>query len=163
MSWKNTVRLRGMGALALCLGFAGVAAGQPVISGSLPAFGEVNVAYSGSLSATDGMTTCCMWSIIAGALPDGLIIDPNSGAISGNPTSANTFNFTVQASDANGPITENLSITVYPQLQVTTGATLPGGTQGQSYNVPLAASGGNQNAYSWSLGTVTPGAPWLSL
>ena len=36
------------------------------------------------------------WSIVSGALPDGLTLTANSGVISGTPTSAGTSNFTVQ-------------------------------------------------------------------
>lgn len=53
-------------------------------------------------------------TVIAGALPDGLEMGP-SGIISGTPTLANTYNFTVQGTPASGaPCTKELSITILP-------------------------------------------------
>jgi hypothetical protein len=42
------------------------------------------------------------WSIVSGALPDGLTLDPASGVISGSATLAGTFQFTVQSVDSAG-------------------------------------------------------------
>jgi large repetitive protein len=61
--------------------------------------GEVGVAYAAvALSATGGVQPYT-WSISAGALPAGLTLGSN-GTVSGTPTSAGTFNFTIQASDS---------------------------------------------------------------
>lgn len=58
--------------------------------------GTVNTAYSQSL-ATNPSPVTETWSVIAGALPPGLTLDPETGIISGTPTAAGTYNFTVQA------------------------------------------------------------------
>jgi large repetitive protein len=61
--------------------------------------GEAGVAYAPvALSATGGVQPYT-WSVVAGALPDGLTIGPD-GTVSGIPTSAGTFSFTVQAADS---------------------------------------------------------------
>ena len=44
------------------------------------------------------------WSIVSGNLPQGLNINPNTGVISGIPTSAGNFGFTVQVTGEHGSI-----------------------------------------------------------
>jgi Putative Ig domain/Family of unknown function (DUF6519) len=68
----------------------------------------VNESYSAELSAFAG-TTPMTWTISAGALPAGLSIAPTgtgdesrTGRISGTPSAAGTFSFTVQVTDAGG-------------------------------------------------------------
>ena len=65
--------------------------------------GVVNVAYTAALSASGG-TTPYTWSIVGGSLPPGLTLNTSSGAITGTPTAAGTFNFTAQVSDASSPV-----------------------------------------------------------
>jgi hypothetical protein len=61
--------------------------------------GEVGVVYAPvALSATGGVQPYA-WSVVAGALPAGLSIG-SDGTVSGTPTSAGTFNFTIQAADS---------------------------------------------------------------
>jgi len=61
--------------------------------------GEVGVAYAAvALSATGGRAPYA-WSVSTGALPGGLTLGPD-GSVSGNPTAAGTFSFTIQVADA---------------------------------------------------------------
>ena len=53
-----------------------------------------------ALSATGGVSPYT-WSIGTGALPGGLTVGPD-GSVSGTPTSAGTFSFTIQVADAKG-------------------------------------------------------------
>jgi Putative Ig domain len=68
-----------------------------VTSTSLPD-GAVGSAYSAALSANYPAT----WSITSGALPDGLVLDPSTGVISGVPTAGGPALFNVQATDPSG-------------------------------------------------------------
>lgn len=73
--------------------------------------GQVSSSYSQPLTATGG-TTPYSWSLIAGALPTGLGLS-TAGVISGTPTIASTFNFTVRVLAASGQSAQRaFSITI---------------------------------------------------
>jgi hypothetical protein len=68
---------------------------------SLPG-GAVNLSYPATLAAIGG-TAPYAWAISSGLLPPGLTLDTSTGAISGTPTTAGTFDFTVQITDSGNP------------------------------------------------------------
>jgi hypothetical protein len=82
--------------------------------------GQVDVDYSQTLVATNG-TPPYTWEISTGSLPDGLYLTED--IISGTPTAAGIFSFTVVVTDSTSPIpntfTENLSITISPAAPTT--------------------------------------------
>ena len=98
-------------------------AGQFVIStgealainpGFLPN-GFANVSYTATLTASGGTAPYNTWSIVSGALPTGLTLDGNSGAITGTPSAAGVFNFVAGVNDSSVPVqtaTQSLSITI---------------------------------------------------
>lgn len=117
---------------------------------SLPP-GTVNTPYHATLSATGGQPPYT-WTVIQGSLPHGLTLNASSGLISGTPTAAGAFNFTVQVSDSESPpaaATAPLSITVQSVLSITT-TSLPPGTVNSPYSATLAATGGLP-PYAWSI------------
>ncbi len=63
--------------------------------------GQVQVSYSAPLQATGG-TAPYTWSLLSGALPDGLSVISATGVIAGIPTAAGSFSFTIQVSDTSG-------------------------------------------------------------
>ncbi|GAA5196380.1 hypothetical protein GCM10023322_65150 [Rugosimonospora acidiphila] len=71
----------------------------PSLSFPAPSPGEVGAAYSDQLAVTGG-TAPFAWSISAGALPAGLSLNPTTGLLSGTPSVAGTFSFTVRVVDA---------------------------------------------------------------
>ena len=76
------------------------------------------------------------------SLPTGLSLNSTSGVISGTPTSANTFGFTITATDgvaATG--SRSYSVTINPALAITT-TVLANGTQGTAYSQTIVTSGG---------------------
>ncbi len=85
------------------------------------------------------------WTITTGALASGLLLDSNTGRISGPPASSGTSNFTLQVADAGQPQQSNsrsLSIRVAEPLLILTAASLPDATANTSYSQQLSSSGG---------------------
>ena len=80
----------------------------PTITISSLPDGILGAAYSQALTA-DGNTPIT-WSVQSGSLPDGLNLDPSTGTISGTPTKAGDFTFTVQAANDFENDTKELSI-----------------------------------------------------
>ena len=134
---------------------------------SLPA-GELGVAYNQPLAASGGRTFY-HWTVSGGALPDGLAMGAR-GEISGTPTMAGTFAFTVLVTDSTSPqqsTTRELSITVgtYTGVGYTiSGTVLFGGSplSGVALNglpgTPVTNASGGYVAVvpaGWA-GTVTP-------
>lgn len=87
----------------------GTSVNGPSISTTSLASGTVGTAYSKSVSATG--TATITYSIERGNLPDGLAMS-DAGAITGTPTVAGTFTFTVLAKNGYGVASKELSITV---------------------------------------------------
>jgi len=81
----------------------------PTITTSSLASGTQGVAYSASLTATGA--TPITWSLQSGSLPTGLNLS-SAGVITGTPSTAGTYNFTVKASNSAGSDTKSLSITI---------------------------------------------------
>ncbi len=64
--------------------------------------GAQGAAYSAVVQNSGGMPAL-RWSVSGGALPSGLTLNPNTGVISGTPTTAEIANFTVQVTDSANP------------------------------------------------------------
>jgi hypothetical protein len=62
--------------------------------------GTVGTAYTQTFMQAGG-AGAITWSVSAGSLPGGLTLNPGTGVLSGTPSTANTFNFTIRATDAN--------------------------------------------------------------
>ena len=113
--------------------------------------GTVGVAYSQTLAGTGGVPPYA-WSVTAGALPNGLVLGGTSGAISGKPSAAGTFTFTIQLSDSalTTPVTKQFTITIASGLTITTAPSLPNATVGVAYSQMVQAVGGTP-PYTWSI------------
>ena len=140
--------------------------GQPadlvVTTSSLPN-GTVGQGYSVLLGASGGLTPYS-WSLVEGALPNGLSLNGGTGGIAGTPSTAGTTSFTVQVTDAQAPAdtaTRVLQITIltasYDPLVITT-TSLPDARRNKNYSRTLAATGGLA-PYTWSVvgGNLPPG------
>lgn len=114
----------------------------PTISLSGLPNATVGQSYTQTITASAG-TAPYSFSLASGSLPTGLSLDPN-GTVSGTPTAAGSFTFTVTATDGNG-CTGSRSYTVVANCQFVTlsPATLPSATVGSSYSQTISASGGS--------------------
>jgi hypothetical protein len=119
-----------------------------VATTSLPA-ATAGEAYSQTLAVAGG-TAPYQWT--ASGLPQGLRIDAASGAISGVPAAAGSFNVTVQVSDATrANASRALTLTVNPAaLAITTVSPLFNATVDTPYAQTLSAFGG-MPPYQWSI------------
>ena len=114
-----------------------------------PPSGEVGVAYSDQLTVSGG-TSPFTWSISSGSLPPGVTIGSSTGLLSGTPTTAGTYSFTVKVTDsASLSATEATSITIVPGPSLTFSAP-PQGWTNTVYSYTLSATGGT-TPYTFSL------------
>jgi hypothetical protein len=121
-----------------------------VMTSSLPG-SEVGASYSVTLQGTGG-TAPYKWSLKSGALPGGLSLNANTGAITGVPTTAGTVGSLVfQLSDASQTVADSakFDIQVITAPSVVT-ASLPASEVGAAYSASLQATGGT-GSYAWVL------------
>lgn len=121
--------------------------------------------YSVQLSATDDSLDQPTYSLASGSLPTGTTLS-STGLISGTPSAAGTFTFTVNATDANGRSTSSgsLSISVqsslkqpqiwYKNSRVGQSPITNDGTFGSSYNSPANPSTTSDSGRNvWNMGS----------
>jgi hypothetical protein len=75
-----------------------ILAALAITNTSLPA-ANLGVAYSATLTASGGQSPYT-FAVTTGSLPTGLTLNSTTGAISGTPTAAGTFAFTVTVTDS---------------------------------------------------------------
>jgi len=92
--------------------------GPMVASCDNPPNGTVGIAYGpdddGHYLVADGGTGSYTWTQIGGILPPGLSLDSSTGLISGTPTVAGKFNFSISVTDGETTIVLNCCISICP-------------------------------------------------
>ena len=118
---------------------------------SLPDGYEGQTGYSVTLTATGGTGTYT-WSITSGTLPSNLNWDAATATISGDIDTGTATDYPLEFEVTDGIQTAaaNLTLTVHPELQITT-SSLPDAYEGVSYSYTVTASGGNAANYNWSI------------
>ncbi len=130
---------------------------------SLPNGVVGNVYTSTTITAGSG-TAPYTFAVTTGVLPDGLTLT-TAGVLSGTPQTANTFPFTITATDSKGHTgTQNYSITVTARPVLTiTPATLQTGEAQLAYSQALTASNGTAPyTFAVTAGTALPAGLSLS-
>ena len=129
--------------------------------GTTPA--TVGTPYSLQMTAT--VSEPKTWSISSGALPAGLGIDGSTGLISGTPTAAGQFNFTVLAQMNSDSRSDTKALGIVVREQVGIAGSEPFTTARRAvtevslaFDAMLTAAGGT-GTYTWSLtsGALPPG------
>ncbi|MCA8936504.1 MAG: putative Ig domain-containing protein [Planctomycetes bacterium] len=139
-----------------------VAAAPAITTTSPLANGEQGLAYTPLSIVATGGTGSLTYTVSAGALPNGMTLS-SAGSLSGTPTAANTYNFTVTVTDTlNVTASTAFVLTIDPPATGTpsfvTTTPLPIGVEGQSYGpVSILASGGTGSYTFTSTGSLPPG------
>lgn len=114
----------------------------------------IGAPYNQTITATGGNGTYS-FAVTSGALPVGLTLD-SSGALSGTPTAAGAFSFTITATDttaAPGPYSGAQSYTLTvgaPTMQLPAGP-LPAATRNQAYSTVAGPATGGTAPYTYSV------------
>src|SRR5207248_2039300 len=115
----------------------------PVIQPPFTATGQVGVAFSYQITATNNPT-----SFNATGLPAGLSVSTSTGLISGTPTTAGTYTVTISATNAGGTGSHTLTLTINPPTPVIQPPFTATGQVGVafSYNITATNSPTSYNA-----------------
>ena len=131
--------------------FSFIAWNKLTITSVNPATAHLNAPYSITFTAQSS-GAISSWTVISGQLPPGLSLQTsNSAVLSGTPTQAGTYNFTIQAQDYTLPQTStmNVSIVVDTHLALTK-ASLKNASQNLAYLDSFAAVNGTPPLH-WSI------------
>lgn len=139
--------------------FGGVGASNPVINSGPPPPGLKGVPYTWSAMASGGKLPY-VWSVSTGSLPNGLTLNSASGIVSGTPSAAGTFSFSLVVTDANMNPSSAVPFMIVITAPVTiTSGIPPNGVNGTAYpTFPFTAVGG-VGSFNWTLfsGSLPPG------
>ena len=106
--------------------------------------GTAGSPYNGSITASGGVEPY-NYSVSSGTLPAGLTLDSTTGALSGTPEMAGTFNFTMTATGSGRcPGSRDYALVIACRTINVTPANpnLPPGSAGAAYNRIFTANGG---------------------
>ena len=101
--------------------------------------------YSTTLQTDSGAAT---WSVVKGALPMGLTLNPQTGTISGTPLTAGTYTFTVRT--VSGYSSSEKDFTVKVGFVITSEINLPDGTAGEPYSYVMRSNGADPSLVYWA-------------
>lgn len=110
----------------------------------------VGQAYSNGVTATN-MNYSGSYSVTSGSLPTGISLNSSTGAVTGTPTSASDYSFTIRAQNSYGSVSQAFSGTISGGLRTFNGSTW--------VKAPVAVFNGS----TWVTGTVYVynGSSWV--
>ena len=133
-----------------------------ILNTTLPT-ATAGIPYGNTIQESGGAPGALTWSITAGTFSPGLSIGLHSGTISGTPTTAGNYNFTVQVMDSLGNIgtrvfTMKVLIFVSDSAPPTITPAIPTATAGIPYSNTIQQYGAvGTPAWSITAGAVPPG------
>src|SRR6266568_3722428 len=107
----------------------------PVITSPATATGQVGVAFSYTITATNSPT-----SFNAAGLPAGLTVNTSTGFISGTPTTAGTYSVTISATNSGGTGSATLTLTINPATPVIQPPFTATGQVGAAFSYTITAT-----------------------
>ncbi|MCI0351168.1 MAG: putative Ig domain-containing protein [Acidobacteriales bacterium] len=114
--------------------------------------GIAGVSYQ-ALASPFGGIGARTWSVTAGALPPGLMLNATTGAITGTPTATGTFTFTLQLTDSAVPapntVSKTFTLSIAGPLAVSLTA-VADGVVNVPYSQTLTVTGGT-GPFTWTL------------
>ncbi len=116
-------------------GAQAVYAAKPVITSATTATGQVGVAFTYTITASNTPT-----SYSATGLPAGLSVSTSTGKITGTPTAAGKSSVTIGATNSSGTGTATLALTINPIKPSITSATTASGQTGVAFSYQITAS-----------------------
>jgi hypothetical protein len=134
------------------------------INASCPSFtvaspagtGTPGVSYSSSAAASPAAPSGFnyQYSVASGALPDGVLLNATTGALSGTPTASGAFNFAIKAELFSGATATGCSVTQTGSITVacpafTVGTPTGTSTVGANYSSSAAASPAASSGFSY--------------
>jgi hypothetical protein len=131
----------------------------PAITNSALSNWTVNFGGYSQKITTSGGTAPFTFSVSSGALPTGLTLGKSTGALTGKPTVAGQYSFTVTAVDHVGATCQAaFTVTINPLLAITT-TTLPIGVATQASYAALLATAGGTGPFIFKIksGALPPG------
>jgi alpha-tubulin suppressor-like RCC1 family protein len=124
-----------------------------ILTNSLPA-AVTGTAYSETIEGYG--TGTLTFAVDSGSLPDGLSLNASTGEVSGTPTKAGSYTFTVKMTDDVGSDSETYTVVVREAPTITT-TSLPDGSQGSSYSQTVTATGTADISFSIGSGSLPDG------
>lgn len=136
-----------------CTTTPGTVRTSPTITSAAPPAGQVGTDYAHTITSTGQPQAT--YAVTGGTLPPGLTIDSTTGAISGTPTAAGTYPFTVTAANGALPDATASQVISISAAAVTPGAALPGDdAESGAGGAELAESGLDIGAAPWLGGLI---------
>ena len=121
-----------------------------IITSAILPKGKKGVSINPIIFQAGGGPSPYRWEIIDGYLPSGIIIDTETGELSGTPLDKGDFNIVLQITDANGNTSQKEFLYHISDDLSIISTTIPDGAKDVSYNFTLEANGGFL-PYNWRL------------
>lgn len=104
--------------------------------------GSLNVAYTPTtITASGGISNVYTYEVTSGSLPTGLTLNASTGVVSGTPTAAGLYNFTVTASDTETPTPNTGSRAYSINIPSPCGVGVSGATLTAATTTPISFTG----------------------